>query len=462
MMPDQPSDPRLGTEIAGYKIERRIGRGGMGVVYLAEHLTLGRRAAFKLIVPELAETEGFRERFVREARIAAGLTHPNIVTVYDAGEVGEILYIAMQYIPGSDLSQILHRERRLGPYRVLDFARQIASALDTAHASGLIHRDVKPANVLIDGRHAYLTDFGLTKMRGGSQTQLTRSGEVVGTTHYLAPEQVEGKEIDGRADVYALACLIFHCLTGRVPFPRDSDMAVMYAHVHDDPPKVTDERPGLPEELDAVIEKGLDKSPDRRFATCEEMIVAARAVVDAAGPLSESSATKKPSSSANRPVPPSGDPPSMPTETGRDIPSTGDPSSMHTLTGVVGPGGRQAIILLAGVDVNARAIARVALGHRCEIIEADTADAAVAMARERRPDVVLVDSTSPDAKQICSGIRADPVSRDAKIVLLAGGREGGKRAVANLGADDLIATPFSPLQLQVKLRRLLGGRSMGA
>ena len=434
----------------------------MGVVYLAEHLTLGRRAAFKLIVPELAETEGFRERFVREARIAAGLSHPNIVTVYDAGEVGEILYIAMQYIPGSDLSQILHRERRLGPYRVLDFARQIASALDTAHASGLIHRDVKPANVLIDGRHAFLTDFGLTKTRSGSQTQLTRSGEVVGTTHYLAPEQVEGRDIDGRADVYALACLIFHCLTGRVPFPRDSDMAVMYAHVHDDPPKLSEERPGLPEELDAVIEKGLDKQPERRFATCEEMIIAARAVVDAAGPLAESSTSRKPSSSANRPVPPSGDPPSMPTETGmRDIPSTGDPSSMHTLTGVVGPGGRRAIVLLAGVDVNARAIARVALAHRCDIIETDTAASAVAMARERRPDVVLVDSSSAEAKRICDGIRADAVSRDAKIVLLAGGREGGKRAVANLGADDLIATPFSPLQLQVKLRRLLGGRSMG-
>src|SRR4028119_413616 len=136
MRPDQPSDPRLGTEIAGYKIERRIGRGGMGVVYLAEHLTLGRRAAFTLIVPELAETEGFRERFVREARIAAGLTHPNIVTVYDAGEVGEVLYIAMQYIPGSDLSQILHRERRLGPYRVPGLARPVAAALATAHAGG--------------------------------------------------------------------------------------------------------------------------------------------------------------------------------------------------------------------------------------------------------------------------------------------------------------------------------------
>jgi len=455
-MPDQPKDPRLGTELAGYRIEKRIGRGGMGVVYLAEHMTLRRQAAFKLIVPELADTGGFRERFVREARIAAGLTHPNVVTVYDAGSVNDVLYIAMQFIPGSDLSQILHRERRLGPYRVLDLARQIASALDAAHAAGLIHRDVKPANVLVDGRHAYLTDFGLTKIRSG-ETQLTRSGEVVGTTHYLAPEQVEGKEIDGRADVYALACLIFHCLTGSVVFPRDSDMAVMYAHVHEDPPKLSEIRPGLPEELDAVMEKALDKSADRRFATCEEMIAAARAVVDAAGPLAESSATRRPDSST-RPVPASGDPSDMATDVGRDVPSMGDPFSMHTLTGVVGPGGRRAIILLAGLDVNARAIARVALGHRCEILDAESAEASVVTARERRPDVVIVDASSPTAADVCQGIRADPVSRDTKIVLLASGREGGRRALANLRADDLLATPFSPLQLQVKLRRLLAGR----
>jgi len=138
----------------------------------------------------------------------------------------------------------------------------------------------------------------------------------------------------------------------------------------------------------------------------------------------------------------------------------GDPSSMHTLTGVIGPGGRRAIILLAGLDVNARAIARVALGQRVDMLEAESAEASVVMARERRPDVVLVDSSSPDAAVVCQGIRADPVSRDTKIVLLATGREGGRRAVANLGADDLLSTPFSPLQLQVKLRRLLAGRNV--
>jgi serine/threonine protein kinase len=210
MMADQPSDPRLGTTIAGYKISDRLGRGGMGVVYLAEHLTLRRQAALKLIAPELGENESFRERFLREARIAAGLSHPNVVTVYDAGELGDLLYIAMQYVPGSDLARVLSREGRLGPYRALDVCRQVAAALDAAHAAGLIHRDVKPGNVLIDGRHAYLTDFGLTKDRLAGHTQLTRSGEVVGTTHYLAPEQVEGRDVDGRADVYALGCLLFH------------------------------------------------------------------------------------------------------------------------------------------------------------------------------------------------------------------------------------------------------------
>src|SRR4051812_21059896 len=268
MMPDLPPDPTVGTVVAGYRIEDRIGRGGMGVVYLAEHQTLRRRAALKIIAPDLASSDDFRERFLREARIAAGLSHPNIVTVYDAGEVDGLLYIAMQYVPGQDLSQVLRDERRLGPFRVLDIGRQVAAALDAAHEHGLIHRDVKPANVLIDGRLAFLTDFGLTKERTDGTDELTRVGEVVGTTHYLAPEQVEGGEVDGRADVYALGCLVSHCLPGEVPFRRDSDMAVLYAHLHEDPPKLSERRRGLPEGLDAVVAKALDKDPDRRFGSC--------------------------------------------------------------------------------------------------------------------------------------------------------------------------------------------------
>ena len=180
-------DPRLGTVIAGYRIEERIGRGGMGVVYRAEHLNLRRRAAVKIIAPDLAESDGFRERFTREARIAAALQHPNIVTVYDAGEVDGLLYLAMQYIEGSDLAAMLRDDGRLRPYRAIDVCRQVAAALDAAHAMGLIHRDVKPANVLIEGRTAFLTDFGLTKRLEGEVTQLTRAGELVGTIQTTSP-----------------------------------------------------------------------------------------------------------------------------------------------------------------------------------------------------------------------------------------------------------------------------------
>jgi serine/threonine protein kinase len=458
MMPDQPADPRLGTVVAGYRIDTRLGRGGMGVVYLAEHQTLRRRAALKIIAPDLAESGDFRERFLREARIAAGLVHPNVVTVYDAGDVDGLLYLAMQYVPGQDLAQVLRDERRLGPYRVLDIGRQIGAALDAAHEHGLIHRDVKPANVLIDGRLAFLTDFGLTKERTATGEGLTRVGEVVGTTHYLAPEQVEGHGVDGRADVYALGCLLYHCLTGEVPFPRDNDMAVLYAHLHDEPPRVSDKRSGLPDGLDAVIAKAMDKSPDRRFATCEDLISAARAVVDAAGPLSESSSLgRRPSSILARRVPAEGD--SMPTTTGGSL---ADTSSSYTLTGVTGAGGRRAIVLLAGVESNARAVTRVAIGQRCEIVEAQDLDDVLAMARERRPDVVLVGEGSlrVPADAVCSALRADAVTRDAKIVLLGAGRETGRRRIAALGADDALATPFSPLQLQVKLRRMLGSGSV--
>jgi serine/threonine protein kinase/CheY-like chemotaxis protein len=451
MMPQQPEDPRVGTDIAGYRVQERIGRGGMGHVYLAEHLTLKRQAAIKIISPELAEDSGFRERFLREARIAAGLVHPNVVTVYDAGEIGNDLYIAMQYVPGSDLAVVLRAEGRLGPYRALDVGRQVAAALDAAHAMNLIHRDVKPANVLMDGRHAYLTDFGLAKERMQSRAGLTRSGEVVGTTHYLAPEQVEGGPVDGRADIYALACMLFHCLTGEVPYPRDSDMAVMYAHVHDPPPSLLERRPGLPPALDSVFSKAFDKSPGRRFTSCDDFIAAARTVVDAHGPLSESSASR-------RPVPPGGDGSDIKTSSfPRPVPAGGDPSSVHTLTGIMGPG-RRPIVLLAGLDAGSRAIAHVALDGRCEVVEAADAEGAVSMAKEKRPDVVLVAAASKTAppSTVSAAVRDDPVTRDAKVVLLAGSREAGKREAAAVGADESLATPFSPLQLQVKLRKLLG------
>src|SRR3954449_11397167 len=342
----EPEDPRLGTEIAGYRIEERIGRGGMGVVYRAQHMNLQRRAAIKIIAPEFADTKGFRSRFIREARIAAALQHPNIVTVYDAGQSGETLYIAMQFIRGSDLAAILREEGRLRPYRAIDVCRQVASALDAAHGMALIHRDVKPGNVLIEGRRAYLTDFGLTKRSGSTRTALTQAGELVGTIHYVAPEQIEGGHVDARTDVYALACLVFHCLVGDVPFARDTDVAVIYAHLSEPPPKPSELRPDLPVGLDAVIAKAMDKSPDRRFRSCADLISAARIVLDASGPLADSLTGRGGSVAGDA------------AEAGRHVPS----SDAERAT--VPESERRARMLLAGVAPSTRAIVHVAVGDR--------------------------------------------------------------------------------------------------
>src|SRR5688572_28552873 len=360
MMADTTADPHLGRVVAGYRIEERIGRGGMGLVYRAEHINLRRRAAIKIIAPELAEASGFHERFNREARIAAALQHPNIVTVYDAGEEDGLLYLAMQYIEGSNLATVLRTQGRLRPYRALDVCRQVAAAHDASHSQGLIHRDVKPANVLIEGRTAFLTDFGLTKRIEGSQTQLTKAGDVVGTIHYVAPEQIEGGRVDARTDIYSLGCLVYHCLSGELPFARDTDVAVIYAHLSEEPPRLTSVRPELPGGLDAVIAKALEKAPERRFQTCADLMSAARAVIDAAGPLADTATP--------RPVPAFGDHFDVPTSiSGRRIPAAGDPDSMPTGIGAVPSrveAARRPRVLLVGVDANTRAVARVAVGDR--------------------------------------------------------------------------------------------------
>src|SRR5215212_8805688 len=436
MMADTTADPHLGRVVAGYRIEERIGRGGMGLVYRAEHLNLRRRAAIKIIAPELAEASGFRERFNREARIAAALQHPNIVTVYDAGEADGLLYLAMQYIEGSDLSSVLRNQGRLRPYRALDVCRQVAAALDAAHAQGLIHRDVKPANVLIEGRTAFLTDFGLTKRIEGTRTDLTKAGDVVGTSHYVAPEQIEGGRVDARSDIYSLGCLLYQCLTGELPFARDTDVAVLYAHLSDDPPRLTSVRPDLPGGLDAVIAKALEKAPERRFQTCADLMSAARAVIDAAGPLSD-------------------------TATPRPVPALGDPASLATNIGA--PTGhveaaRRPRVLLAGVDANTRAVARVAVGDRIDVEEAPAGESLLDTVRDGRPDLVILSWNAPGqpAREVVAALRADAVTRDSKVLLLVEHRQMTSGDVAAAGADERLAAPFSPLQLQVKLRKLLG------
>ena len=447
-MADRTDDPRIGKVIAGYRIEERVGRGGMGVVYRAEHLNLRRRAAIKIIAPDLAESEGFRERFTREARIAAALQHPNIVTVYDAGEVDGILYLAMQYIEGNDLSAVLRKDGRLRPYRAIDVCRQVASALDAAHAMGLIHRDVKPANVLIEGRTAFLTDFGLTKRMDGTHTELTRAGDVVGTIHYVAPEQIEGSQVSARSDVYSLGCLLYHCLTGQVPFSRDTDVAVIYAHLSEPPPKLTALRPELATGLDGVIAKALDKSPDRRFPTCTDLVNAARGVIDAAGPLD---------TSAPRTAREPGESGVTGTETDREV--------GEAIEGMrdAAAAARRPRVLLGGVDANTRAVARMALGDRVEVIEAGQGGALVERAREERPDLVILDYAGAGlaAGSAVGSLRDDALTRETKVLLLVDFAQAADREVTAAGADERLAMPFSPLQLQVKLRKLLGPEAVG-
>jgi serine/threonine-protein kinase len=270
-------DRRIGTELAGYRIVEPLGRGGTSVVYRAEHVRLGRPAALKLLAPVLGEA-GFRERFLRESRLAASIDHPSILPVYDAGEEDGFLYIAMACVEGSDLKTLLAEEGRLPVRRALRILGQIGSALDAAHARGLVHRDVKPANILVgaDDR-AYLSDFGVVKELASNGT--TRTGTFVGTIEYCAPEQIEGRAVDGRADVYSLVCVLYECLTGTPPFHRPSEVAVLNAHLHAPPPKLTRAAPELPGALEPVIAKALSKSPLDRYASCAEFLAAARGAV---------------------------------------------------------------------------------------------------------------------------------------------------------------------------------------
>jgi YVTN family beta-propeller protein len=286
-------DPRLGTEIAGYRIESVLGRGGMSVVYLAEHTGLKRKAALKLLTPELALDERFRERFVRESQMAAALDHPNIIPIYEAGEIDGVLYIAMRYVRGTDLKSLLGAEGALPPERALAICTQAAAALDAAHAEGLVHRDVKPANILLapgprpdSPQHVYLSDFGVTK-RTSSGTGLTGTGQFIGTLDYAAPEQIEGRPLDARTDVYSLGCVLYECLTGEVPFPRDAEMAVLWAHMSQPPPRVTERQPDLPAAIDDVVAKAMAKSPDDRYASCGELMTATSGALSPALPGAE-------------------------------------------------------------------------------------------------------------------------------------------------------------------------------
>ncbi|WP_405533449.1 serine/threonine protein kinase [Streptomyces avidinii] len=270
-----------GAQIAHYQLEREIGRGGTGVVYLAKDLRPDRVVALKLLAPERTRDDVFRRRFSHDSRVAAAIDHPHIVPIYEAGEADGLLYIAMRYIAGQDLAALLDRDGPLPVTAALAIAAQVASALDAAHEHGLVHRDVKPGSILVaertgsdDSFHAYLTDFGLTQTL--SPTGFTSAGQFVGTLDYAAPEQISGRPVDGRSDLYSLACVVYETLAGKPPFQRDNDMALLWAHQYDPPPALSEACPGIAPGVDAVMAKALAKSPEDRYASCQEFVAQMR------------------------------------------------------------------------------------------------------------------------------------------------------------------------------------------
>src|SRR4249920_3661109 len=278
MMPgsrEMGASTRIGTEVAGFRIESVLGRGGMSVVYVAEQMRLGRKVALKLLTTELAWDEQFRERFVRESHIAAATDHPNIIPIYDAGEADGLLYIAMRFVQGPDLKEVLKRGS-LGVGRTIFLIEQLASSLDASFSYARVHRDVKPGNILLEETtdHVYLTDFGVAKQT--TARGLTSTGHFLGTVEYAAPEQIEGGPVDARTDVYALGCVLYECLTGSPPFSHGTEHAVLHAHLVDPPPSVTRLRPELPHTFDSVVATAMAKDAADRYGSCGELANAAR------------------------------------------------------------------------------------------------------------------------------------------------------------------------------------------
>ena len=264
-----------GDELGPYTIESVLGRGGMGTVYLATHSRLGRRVALKLIASELADDGQFRARFLRESQLAASLDHPHVIPIYDADEIDGVLYLAMRYVDGPSLQKLIRDGGALSRADPLRIAEQIGGALDAAHAAELIHRDLKPANILLADGHAYLCDFGLAK-RTTSQA-MTQAGSFLGTVHYCSPEQVRGEPLDGRADVYSFGCVLYHCLAGEAPYARESDVAVLQAHLNDPPPTVSPD-------LDGVFAKAMAKRREDRYATAGELAAGLRDAIAGEAP----------------------------------------------------------------------------------------------------------------------------------------------------------------------------------
>lgn len=266
---------RAGEQLAGYRIEALVGRGGMSHVYRAVQTSVDRLVALKVLSPEWADNSDFRQRFLAEARVAATIEHPNILPIYDAGEADGRLFIAMRLVDGTDLRRLLDRDERLSLERTVALIEAAAAGLDAAHARGLVHRDIKPANLLLAADHLYLADFGVAKI-AAARREFTRTGMFVGTLDYASPEQIRNEELDGRADLYSLGCVLYHCLAGAPPFDRPSEYGTMHAHMYDPPPSLRARRPELPEAIDDVVAAALAKQRDERFRTGRHFVHALR------------------------------------------------------------------------------------------------------------------------------------------------------------------------------------------
>jgi YVTN family beta-propeller protein len=271
-------DPLIGAELAGYRVEALVGRGGMGVVYRVHDARLKRNVALKLVAPEVAQDAALRDRLLRESELAASLDHPNVIPIYEAGTAEGRLFLAMRFVDGEDLRGLLARDAPLAPERAVAICGQVAEALDAAHSRGLVHKDVKPSNVLLDGNeHVYLADFGLT--RELAEQGAAGVGRSVGTPAYSPPEQIRGDAVTASADVYALGCVLFECLTGEPPFAGERDLALLFAHLEQQPPNASARNPSLPPSIDPVLTRALAKDPDERHTSCRELVEEAREVL---------------------------------------------------------------------------------------------------------------------------------------------------------------------------------------
>ena len=301
------ADQVVGTHIAGYRVESVLGRGGMGVVYVARQRSPDRKVALKLISPLHAADDPFQRRFLRETFAAAAIDHPHILPVYDAGESDGTLFMAMRLVEGEDLGGILRAAGHLDPARAMTIVEQIGGALDAAHARGLVHRDVKPGNILV-ARQAdadqpdfcYLTDFGVSTWITSAAGTMTSAGHIVGSMHYAAPEQIEGKRAEAPADLYGLGCVLYECLTGRPPFAGRSPAGIMHAHLHEEPPPPSSLLPGLPSAVDAAVSRSLRKDPQERYASCRELTRELRAALSGGASVAAHAAPQAEPSTAPR------------------------------------------------------------------------------------------------------------------------------------------------------------------